>query len=90
MGKSPLPEVKWKVLGRDIAAGLRPSSAAFHSSPSEPPGSVLLGPAPRASMGSNACCKHWHLVLLLTRTSHSFLLEYLQRSGEFFRQWGDA
>lgn len=76
VSKSPLPEV-----GRDIAAGLRPSSAAFHSPPSEPPGSATLGPAPGASIGSNACCKYWHLILLL---------EYLQQSGEFFRQWSDA
>lgn len=38
-------------------------------------------------MGSNACCEHGHLVLLLTCTSLSLLLENLQQSGEFLRQW---
>lgn len=49
----PLPEVKGKVLGSESAAGLRPSSGAFHSPSNEPLGSV-----PGASFGSSTCSKH--------------------------------
>lgn len=85
MSKIPLPEVKWKVLGRDTAAGLRPSSAPFHSPPNDLPQDQPLehqsDPTPAPNTGSGPVANR-HKALLAAGVPAT--------KWEVFKQWGDA
>lgn len=80
-----MPEVKGKVLGRDTAAGLRPSSAAFRSPLSDPPQDQPLehqsDPTPAPNTGSRPVANR-HKPLLAAGIPAT--------EWEVFKQWGDA